>query len=85
MRKNVFKLLFIYILVIFQFMTSYAFAVDDSVSIQDAQLVTSICYNDIEKRAKEHSYDLQIADFNILISKQGVKGARSEYFPKLIL
>ena len=30
-----------------------------------------------------HSYDLQIADFQILISKQDVRGARSEYFPKL--
>ena len=60
-----------------------AFAVEDSVTVKDAQLVTNLNYDDIEKRAKEHSYDLKIADFNILISKQGVKGARSEYFPKL--
>lgn len=48
-------------------------------------LVTKIDFDDILKKAKEHSYDLQIADYNILISKQGVRGARSEYFPKLNL
>lgn len=46
-------------------------------------LVTKITFDDVVKSAKEHSYDLKIADYNILISKQGVRGARSEYFPKL--
>ena len=46
-------------------------------------LVGKIEYDDITKKAKEHSYDLQIADYNVLISKQMVRGARSEYFPKL--
>jgi len=49
------------------------------------KLVTKIDYDDIWEKAKEHSYDLKIADFNILISKQDIRGARSEYFPKLIL
>ena len=48
-------------------------------------LVTKISFDDVLKKAKEHSYDLKIADYNILISKQGVRGARSEYFPKLNL
>ena len=46
-------------------------------------LVTSISFDEILAKAKEHSYDLQIADYNILISKQGIRVARSEYFPKL--
>ncbi len=47
------------------------------------KLVTKISFDDVLAKAKDHSYDLQIADYNILISKQGVRGARSEYFPKL--
>lgn len=46
-------------------------------------LVEKINYDDVIKKAKEHSYDLKIADYNVLISKQDVRGARSEYFPKL--
>ncbi len=32
----------------------------------------------------EHSYDLKISDFQVLIAQQGIKGARAEYFPKLV-
>ena len=47
------------------------------------KIVTSIDFEGILQKAKEHSYDLKISDYNELISKQGVRGARSEYFPKL--
>ena len=46
-------------------------------------LVAKINFDDVVKKAQEHSYDLKIADFQVLISKQEVRGARSEYFPKL--
>ena len=46
-------------------------------------LVSSISFDDVLKKAKAHSYDLKIADFNILISKQDIRSSRSEYFPKL--
>ena len=46
-------------------------------------LVTSINFDDILEKAKEHSYDLKIADFNILISKQDIRYYKSEYYPKL--
>lgn len=39
--------------------------------------------SETKKNAHEHSYDLQISDYNILISKQGIRSARSEYSPKL--
>ena len=47
-------------------------------------LVTKISFDEVLAKAIEHSYDLKIADFNVLIAKQGVRGARSEYFPKLV-
>ncbi len=50
---------------------------------QAPKLVSAISYDDVLKKANDHSYDLKIADFNILISKQDVRYARSEYFPKL--
>jgi outer membrane protein len=46
-------------------------------------LVSSISFDDVLKKAESHSYDLKIADFNILISKQDIRSSRSEYFPKL--
>ncbi len=42
-----------------------------------------IDFDEVLQKAKEHSYDLKIADFQVLISKQGVKVARADYFPKL--
>ncbi len=55
--------------------------VDLSEKIQGT-LITRINYDDVLAKAKEHSYDLQIADYQVLISKQEVRGAKSEYFPK---
>ena len=52
--------------------------------IQEKKLVSKIDFDSIWEKAKDHSYDLKIADFNILIAKQDIRGARSEYFPKLI-
>lgn len=48
------------------------------------KLISKIDFDEIWNKAQEHSYDLKIADFQILIAKQGIKGARSEYFPKLM-
>ncbi|MBR1680834.1 TolC family protein [bacterium] len=47
------------------------------------KLVGKIDFDNIMEKAQEHSYDLQIADFQILIAKQGIKTARADYFPKL--
>ena len=63
------------------------FAVEEQnielVEKEKQQIVTKIDFDEILVKAKEHSYDLKISDYNELISKQGVRGARSEYFPKL--
>lgn len=48
------------------------------------KLVGSIDFDEVLAKAVEHSYDLKISDFNVLIAQQGVRGARSEYYPKLI-
>lgn len=50
----------------------------------DKKLISKISFDDILSKAKEHAYDLQIGEYNILIAKQGIRGARSEYFPKLV-
>lgn len=42
-----------------------------------------ISFDEISQKAKEHSYDIRLADFDIMITKQGIRDARSEYFPKL--
>ena len=42
-----------------------------------------ISFEEVLKQAKAQSYDIKIADFNVFIAKQGVRTARSEYFPKL--
>ena len=48
------------------------------------KLITKISFDDVLLKAKDHAYDLQIGEYNVLIAKQGVKGARAEYFPKLV-
>lgn len=54
-----------------------------NVSENETVYTVKIDFDDVLQKAKEHSYDLKIADFQTLISKQGIKVARSEYFPKL--
>lgn len=49
----------------------------------DKKLIAKINFDDILIKAKDHAYDLQIGEYNVLIAKQGIKGARAEYFPKL--
>lgn len=56
---------------------------DDTVKIDSAVKVSDISFDKILKKAKEHSYDLQIAEFSKLIAKQDIRSARSDYYPKL--
>ena len=64
------------------FLVAKAFAID-AIAPKNTKLVTEISFNQILDKAREHSYDLKIADFDILIAKQDVRGAKSEYYPKL--
>ena len=43
-----------------------------------------ITFDDVLAKAEKHAYDIKIADFEILIAKQGIRDARSEYFPKIV-
>ena len=51
--------------------------------IDKKQINENLNFDDILKKAEEHSYNLKIADFEALIVEQNIRGARSEYFPKL--
>lgn len=42
-----------------------------------------LSFDEVLDQAKAQSYDIKIADFDIFIAKQGVRTARSEYFPKI--
>ena len=50
---------------------------------ENKKLISKINFDDVLIKAKDHAYDLQIGEYNVLIAKQGIKGARAEYFPKL--
>lgn len=50
---------------------------------KNAVLVTSISFDEVLSKAKEHSFALKMADFDTFIAKTGIKAARAEYFPKL--
>ena len=54
-------------------------------AVVDDEKYTKIGYDEVIKKAVSNSHDLKIADFQVLISKTGITGARSEYFPKLAL
>lgn len=47
------------------------------------KITGKITFDEILKKSKKHFYDIKIADFEILIAKQGIRDARSEYFPKI--
>ena len=80
---KIFNIKFFILSFIFAFqLLNYTPAVEDN-SQNETKLVSLISFDQVLKQAKEHSYDLKIADFEILISKQGIRSARSEYFPKL--
>lgn len=56
-----------------------------TMEVEKQKLVAGrITFDEVLKKAKKHSYDIKIADFEMLISKQGIRDARSEYFPKIV-
>lgn len=57
----------------------------ENVNLPEKTYVSEISFDSVLDKAKKHSYDLKIADFDILISKTGIMNARSEYMPKLNL
>lgn len=73
MNKNFIAIVFIFFIVYLQMFFS-AFAIENK---------NVISFEEVLKQAKAQSYDIKIADFNVFIAKQGVRTARSEYFPKL--
>ncbi len=52
---------------------------------EKAEKIKSITFEKIFNQAKEHSYDLKLANLDTQIAKTGIMGSRSEYFPKLYL
>lgn len=58
-------------------------AVEEVKDENSQQLAGKIDFDDVVTKAKEHSYDLKIADYNVLIAKTAITNARSEYLPKL--
>ena len=73
MKSRFQKVLFIFLFLAVQFQTA-------CLGIENHHTIN---FNDILKQAKTNSYDIKIADFDIFIAKQGVRTARSEYFPKI--
>ena len=73
MKKRLFRVLFVLLFLLFQLPTI-------CLGIETKDTIT---FDEILKLAKTQSYDIQIADFDVYIAKQGVRTARSEYFPKI--
>ena len=94
--SNFSKKFLIYFLSIFLLNSSLvSFAVEETIKEDEKNAVViekepeklisgKITFEDITEKAKKHAYDIKIADFEILIAKQGIRDARSEYFPKIV-
>ena len=74
------KIVFLAIIVATQ-LFSGSYAIDEIKP--DKPLVAKISFENVLARAKEHSHELKIANYDTLIAKTGIISARSEYFPKL--
>lgn len=93
MRKTLAKI-FIFYLSLFFLGSSCVLAIEENEANeenavemeQESKTLISgkINFDDISKKAQAHSYDIKLADFDLLITKQGIRDARSEYFPKLM-
>ena len=55
----------------------------DEIKPEQQPLVAKISFEEVLSKAKEHSHDLKIANFDTLIAKTGIMNARSDYFPKM--
>jgi len=75
-----FKILLLAIIVATQ-LYSGVFGIDEIKP--EEPLVAKISFDGVLNKAKEHSHDLKIANFDTLIAKTGIMNARSDYFPKL--
>lgn len=73
MKKEFYGVLSAFLLFWFQ-LTMSCFGVENN---------NIITFEDVLKQAKNFSYNIQIADYEVFIAKQGVRTARSEYFPKI--
>ena len=62
------------------FFTVFAQLLSIGIALENSSI--TIDFDNVLKQAKAQSYDIQIADFDVFIAKQGVRTARSEYFPK---
>lgn len=77
-RLKIFLLAVLFIAITF---CSGVYAIDEI--RPEAKLVAKISFDDVLKKAKEHSHELKIANFETLMAKTDIMNARSEYFPKL--
>ncbi len=86
MNNRVLKFLFYILLIPFIFIQN-SLAVQDVIDppddIKNKKLVSGISFDEIFAKAKDHAYDLKIANLETQIAKTGIMSARSEYFPKL--
>ena len=88
-KNSIYTFLIIFLFFVSQVqLPSYAIKhkADKTIELKEEQapvIVGKINFDDVLQKAKEHSYDLKIADYNVLIAKQEIRGAKSEYFPKL--
>jgi len=60
-----------------------AFAIEEENKNKDKNSVNELSFNDVINKAVENSYDIQLADFDIVIAKYGINAARAEYLPKI--
>ncbi len=86
MNNKLLKFLFYILLIPFIFIQN-SLAVQDVIDppddIKNKKLVSGISFDDVFAKAKDHAYDLKLANLETQIAKTGIMGARSEYFPKL--
>ena len=83
------KILIFILLLIVNIAVMPAFAINENKEIKvdnndlnKEKVVSKISFDEVLKLSKEHAYDLKMADYEVLISKQDVRLAKSEYFPK---
>lgn len=88
MQKKYKKIIYLNFIIICSALSMFltpAFAIEEGDKNKDKSSVNELLFNTVINKAVENSYDVQMADFDIIIAKYGINEAKAEYFPKLNL
>ncbi len=80
--KHIIYILFVIPCLLF-LLNESSFAIEQIDNSNKKEIINELVFDDVIKKSIDNSYELQMADFDILIAKYGINEAKAEYLPKI--